>query len=399
MRRLGWTSAVLGLAIWGCGHAQEAFVRVGPPGEPDKVLAQAPPAPPEPPLLPVKPPTLDRPADSRTAGLERGPSSILARVNGEPLLVEDVRLLARWNIEEQLQRSRQGPIRQVSAEERRAIDEQVRRIIAPMLDQVIERELLYQEAMANIPARGQELLRAAVQQEIDKQIDRRKHMMGFRSDEQLRAYLDEQGLSLDGLRRQVERGMIADEYIRQRIKPKIDRIDRSHMWEYYQKNRDKFERQETVVWQHIFIAYGEGAKHLQPGVQPSVEQARLHAALVHGEAMKTTTGAEWETLAVKYSDGQSRTGEGEGTTRGSVRPIELEDVVFRAPVGQVSGVIEGRTGCHILRVVSHEPAGMIPFEKACPDIRRELQNRIFGEERQRLVREVRNKSLIEKSQQ
>jgi len=394
MGRWKLLAAMMGTIIWGCGHAQEAYVRIGLPGDPGKVLAQAPPEPPE---TPARPPTLQKPADSRPADLGRGPTSVVARVNGEPILVEDARVLARWLVDEQVQKARKGPIRLVSADERRAIDEAVRRHIPPMIDQLIDRDLLYQEAMANIPPRGQEILKQAVQQEIDKLLDRRKTALGLNSDEEMRAYLEEQGISLPALRRQIERGMVADEYVRQRIKPKIDRIDRAQMWEYYQKNRDKYERPETVVWHHLFISYAEEAKHLQPGERPTRERARDHAALVRAEALKTSTGAEWESLAAKYNDGPSRAGEGIGTTRGAIRPTELEELVFTLPVGQVSDVIEGRTGCHIIRVVSREPAGIVPFEKASVEIRRELQNKIYAEERQRLIQDLRSKYFIEKA--
>jgi parvulin-like peptidyl-prolyl isomerase len=65
--------------------------------------------------------------------------------------------------------------------------------------------------------------------------------------------------------------------------------------------------------------------------------------------------------------------------------------------GEVGPLIETPTGYHIIRVIDHVPGGKTPFERACPDIRRRLQNKIGQIEYKRVVEELRAKAHIENS--
>ncbi|MCS7014805.1 MAG: peptidylprolyl isomerase [Gemmatales bacterium] len=354
-------------------------------------LAQA-----SPPSLPATPsPTLGTPAEGKTVLSTQALGGVLVRVNGEPILEEEVRALARWLIEEYVQRVRPASLNDEA--ERRAIEVEVSRRLGEVLEQLIDRELLYQEAEKRVPPRGMELVRKAAQQEIERQLQRRRQQMGFRTEDELREYLAQQRISLPTLRRQVERNLIAEEYLRTLIRPKFEQIDRRQLWDYYQRHLKKFEQPERVEWQYIFISAREGARHLRPGESADPAKARAHAEFVYALARQAKTPEEFSRLAEHYSDGPSRSGEGEGHDLQSIRPVELAELVWKTPPGQVGPLVpasDGR-GYHIFRVHKHDPARTIPFEEACLEIRRLLQNEIFLTERDRILRELRAKAHIE----
>ncbi|GBD35140.1 Chaperone SurA [bacterium HR36] len=346
-------------------------------------------------VAPPANPSLGAPPEGKTQLLTKPLGGVLARINGEPILEEEVRSLAHWMLEDYVQRVRPASLNDEA--ERRALEVEVSRRLGEVLEQIIDRELLYQEAEKRVPPRGMELVRKAAQQEIDKQLLRRRQQMGLRSEDELREYLAQHRISLEALRRQVERSLIADEYLRALVRPKFEQIDRRQLWDYYQRHQQKFERPERVEWQYIFISAREGARHLRPGEPADPNKARAQAEFVYALARQTKTAEEFARLAEQYSDGPSRTGEGVGQDLKTIRPAELAGVVWNTPPGQVGPLIaapDGR-GYHIFRVNKHEPARVIPFEEACLEIRRRLQNEIFLAERARILRELRSKAHIE----
>lgn len=344
---------------------------------------------------PATSPALGVPPEGKTQLPAKALGGVLVRINGEPILEDEVRSLARWMIEDYLQRVQPAALNEDA--ERRAIEAEVSRRLGEVLEQLIDRELLYQEAEKRVPPRGMELVRKAAQQEIDKLLLRRRQQMGFRTEDEFREYLMQQRVSIESLRRQIERNLIADEYLRTLIRPKFEQIDRRQLWDYYQRNLKKFEQPERVEWQYIFISAREGARYLRPGEPPDPAKARAQAEFVYQMARQAKTPEEFARLAQQYSDGPSRTGEGVGHDLASIRPIEIAELVWKTPPGQVGPLVpapDGR-GYHIFRVNKHEPARIVPFEEACLEIRRQLQNEIFLAERQRILRELRAKAHIE----
>jgi parvulin-like peptidyl-prolyl isomerase len=190
------------------------------------------------------------------------------------------------------------------------------------------------------------------------------------------------------MRRQFERSYVAMEYVRSLIKTKIDAIDRTDLLEYYRKNPKEFDRPETVKWQHIFL-------DVDRFPNPTAARAKAESLLAQVQSLKRDE--DFAALAEEHSHGPSRyrKGEGEGTRRGQIRPPEVEQLVWSLKPGQAGPIVETSRGFHIVRVIEHQPGGRVPFEVACPDIRRKLQNQMGQDEYKRLVKELRAKAHIE----
>src|SRR5262249_24643183 len=82
------------------------------------------------------------------------------------------------------------------------------------LQQLIEREVVLQDMFAKLKDRGTVLdkLREAAGKEFDKKLRQLRNRSNVKSDEEFKALLRTQGLSLAGVRRQVERNFMAIEY-------------------------------------------------------------------------------------------------------------------------------------------------------------------------------------------
>src|SRR5262245_61579205 len=94
------------------------------------------------------------------------------------------------------------------------------------LQRLIEREVILQDANVLLKKRPQvmEKMKQAAGKEFEKQVRAMKKRGNLKSDDELKVALRMQGLSLEGVKRQMERQFIAMEYLRSRIFPAIERI-------------------------------------------------------------------------------------------------------------------------------------------------------------------------------
>jgi parvulin-like peptidyl-prolyl isomerase len=309
-------------------------------------------------------------------------ASVVARVNGEPILFEEIENLTepqRQELQAKVPAS-QYPLYET-------------KLLREALEQVIDREIIYQEAKSQIRPQFMEKIKEIADKEFDTNMRKRKEQMKF-SDEELRYFLHKQGTSYEEQRRLFQRNFIAQEFMRNQVRGKIETIEREQLLDYYYRNKHEFEKTEQVFWQHIYI---DAERFKTSG------EARRQAEQVHRAVQACRTKEEFAALADKHSHGLAwRKGEGEGTERGQIRPPEVEDIVFGLKAGEVGPLIEARLGSssavrgyHIVRVVDHQAAGKVAFEAAVKDITRKIQNKNFQTEYTRIMKELRAKAYIE----
>jgi peptidyl-prolyl cis-trans isomerase SurA len=337
----------------------------------------------------VEPPPLVKPASFKNEGRTdltppsySGPSAVaparvMARVNGQPILVEEVRGIAADYLMMIQQQAPEAQRAQLEAE-----------VLSKALNEMIDRELLIQDAEKRVPKRQLQEVEKIADKEFDSDLRKRKFKAGIKSDEEFRIRLEKQGQSLNEMRRQFRRDFVSIEFLKNLIMDQINSIGRAEMLEFYNKNAKEFEKKESVVWQYIFIDADRF---------PTQLAARKHAEGVLAKVQSIRRNEEFEALALAYSNEPAkdyRKGAGEGSARGEIRPADVEDVVFRLPPGQ-SYLMDTPRGFHIVRVVDHQPGGKRPFEQVSLQIRDTLRNRIFAEERKRIIEELRSKATIE----
>lgn len=257
------------------------------------------------------------------------------------------------------------------------------------LQQIIDREIILQDAFARLSKAGAsylEKLKAAAAKEFDKTLQVMRKRSGAKSDEEFKEMLRSQGQTLDGIRRQFERNFMAREYMRSRIYPSVLlATGHQQIQEYYQEHPGEFQAVDGVQWQDIFI--DAGRYHTR-------EEAR---AFAEGLVARARKGEDFAKL-MKYDNGDSsyRNGEGFGQRRGEIKPPEAEPILFQMQDGQVGPVIEIPTGFHVIRLVKRTRAGLLPLdEKLQNDIRRKLQNLVVERESKKLLDELKQKATVE----
>jgi parvulin-like peptidyl-prolyl isomerase len=300
---------------------------------------------------------------------------IRATVNGQAILDEEVReaiyplLLATQNIPE--------PER--TARRKEAFEKQ--------LQQLIEQELILQDLYAHLKDRKQVLdkLKEQAAKEFDKKMREKRKAMNIKTDEEMKAFLRAQGISLDGVRRQIERTFMAMEWMRNQIFPAIQRIGHEQLRDYYEGHPEEFQVPDSVTWQDLFIDVGRYS---------SREEARQFAVKLMARAR---AGEDFRQLVSQYDQGNSSylNGEGYGHRRGEIKPIEAEAVLFKLHDGDL-GMVELTNGFHIVRLVHRDFAGLKPLnEKTQTAIREKLSEEVWKQEYQLIIKGLKRKAAIE----
>jgi parvulin-like peptidyl-prolyl isomerase len=267
-------------------------------------------------------------------------------------------------------------------------------ILNTKLNEIIDRELLLQDARARLMKNGGK--RMSVMYELEKvgekEFERnwlyRLMKANNQSDpEQFKATLRENGMPYDLLKRQWVRSFIAMEYCRTKIDPAIQRVGNVEITEYYDKHPEEFKVEESIVWQDIFIA---AARH------PNRAAAKAFAESL---IARLRSGEDFIRLCKEFDNGDSlfrENCEGIGQKKGEILPREVEPVLEILKNGEVGSLVEMDAGFHIVRMKEHVQAGQMPFdEKTQKLIREKLRSQIFQQEMKRMVNDLRSRAIIE----
>jgi RNA polymerase sigma factor (sigma-70 family) len=152
----------------------------------------------------VREPEQPRKADAATQAVR-----VAATVNGKPILSEEVSAAAYLAIPDAYKLTAAERSRRITAVWRRS------------LDRVIEREVVLQDALAALKAHNADVLgklqEVAAREFGRRWVDTARRTAGLKDEEELRASLRAQGMSLDAVRRQGERDLMTEEYLRNRV--------------------------------------------------------------------------------------------------------------------------------------------------------------------------------------
>jgi parvulin-like peptidyl-prolyl isomerase len=303
---------------------------------------------------------------------------VIARVNGSPILDQEIESAANMQFNEAKKRVPENLWSRLEQE-----------LKAKALEDIITDEAIVQDAAIRIPPQSVKKIQEIANKEFDKILRRDKEVVKLKTEEEIKDYMASQGKSIDLMRRSFIRTFLAQQWIRELCRDKADvETTREKLLEYYRANPQDFLKKERVVWQHIYIDVDR---------YKSVQEARQVAETAWQMLRNAKTEADFNAVVEKYADGTSkvRSGTGEGSLRGEIRPVELERFVFDQPAGGQGPLVETSRGYHLFKVIEHTPEEMLTFEKVCIELRRKLEDRIISTEYNRLAKILRDKAFIE----
>lgn len=245
------------------------------------------------------------------------------------------------------------------------------------LRRIVERELLLEEMYAKLRSNKAKVsvleeLEDVARKEADRQIKEFRTRIKIPNEDDFQIVLQGQGVTLGGMRRQLERSFMMRMYLRELISTKINNINVADMRDYYDEHAADFMTEDRVKWQDIFLSASR---------YPSRAEMKRAAQIILQRAQQ---GEDFMKLAQEYDQGLGK-GTGDGETRGNIRPLEAEALVFKMKPGELNW-FEIDTGIHLIRVADRLYAGRRPFDEPTQtEIRRKLQSLISDREYARII--------------
>jgi peptidyl-prolyl cis-trans isomerase C len=290
------------------------------------------------------------------------PPDVVARVNDQPI---SGRFL--HGIVQQTMTARQlGP-------------EQKSRVYRETLESLIDRELLFEEALA----RRVKIDDHAAEQAYDK-------ARAQAPDEaEWKASLARQGLTAESYRAEI-RVVLAVRALAQQEQERVAKegISDKEARAYFDAHPEEFKRGEAVIVRQILLKAPQDA----PAATREAQRKKIEGLLE-----RVRRGEDFAKLARQNSEDPSSAAAGgklPEILHGSVPP-SFEAAAFALKEGEVSGVVETPFGFHLIRLDQRVASRPLTFEEALPGLKRFLLDRRRTEAMQKLVKDLRAKARIE----
>jgi peptidyl-prolyl cis-trans isomerase SurA len=224
----------------------------------------------------------------------------------------------------------------------------------------------------------------SVESDLIKRLDDVRKQNNLNSIEDLEKAVEGSGLPWEDYKTQIRNGMLTQEVIRREVGSHIN-IPTEEVKTYYGAHSQEFTRPEQVVLTEIFLSTEGKSPEEMESVQKKTEDLRN----------RVVKGDDFNEIAKRYSEGSTAKDGGDLGTfqRGQLSP-QLEGVVFKMEKGQITDVIQTKTGFEVLKVENHYQAGLQPLEK----VENEVMNKLYMEKMQPTLRtylgELREESYV-----
>jgi peptidyl-prolyl cis-trans isomerase SurA len=238
--------------------------------------------------------------------------------------------------------------------------------------------------------------------DLIKRLDQMRKDMKLESMEDLEKAATAQGISYEDFKQNMRNQIITQKVIGEEVGSHLT-ISKEAEQKFYDEHKSELEQPESIRLSEILIApqkaaaaagnsapgadaaaAGDAAK-TQAAADPQAEQAALAAAEAKANDLlkQIRGGASFEDIAKKNSDGPSAAQGGDlGVFKRGTLAKELEDKTFAMKAGEVTDVIRTKQGYVILKVTSHQMAGIPPLK----DIEPKIQDALYYQELQPALR-------------
>jgi peptidyl-prolyl cis-trans isomerase C len=254
---------------------------------------------------------------------------------------------------------------------------QLDQIRSQVLENLIARELLYQESQKKDIKISQEA--------VNEQLISLKAQ--FPNEVEFNNALTRMNLTEASIKEKLERDLALKKLIEDEVAPKVTVSD-SDIRAFYENNPETFKQPERVKASHILIKVDPQADASQKA------EAQKKIDLVQAKLQK---GEDFGALAKEYSEGPTgpKGGDLGYFTRGQmVKPFE--EAAFAMKPGEVSGMVETRFGYHLIKVTDKSAETTVPYEDVKERLGEFLKQKKIQEEINVYVKRLEEKSKIEK---
>ena len=294
-------------------------------------------------------------------------ADIVARVNNDVITLSDYEKAEQQLRDEAAHDCQSCPQDQIDAK----FKEQQKDLLRNMIDQ----SLMVQRAKD---------MGINVEPAVAKRLDEVRQQNGLATLDDLKKGVEASGLSWEDYKTTIRNDLLQKEVVRREVSSQVD-ISPEEVKQYYDSHQQEFALPERVVLSEISLSTEGKSPDEFPAVRSKVEG--LRTSIVNGE--------DFSEVARRYSQGSTAKDGGDLGTfkKGDLSP-QIETIVFQMSKGQISDVIQTRTGFEILKVEDHFAAGVQPLDKVELDIRNAIHAQKMQPRMRDYLAELREQSYI-----
>ena len=236
--------------------------------------------------------------------------------------------------------------------------------------------------------RGRELGLALGDEQFKSILDNIKKSNNLEEEEQFQAALKQEGLTMDDLRRNLERQMLASEAQRRDIFDKIS-VTEAEARAHYDAHMQEFTTPSELTLREILIEV--------PTSDRGVNVAQDDEALAEAEDVRKRllAGEPFARLAAEHSDAPSKAN---GGLIGPIKREELAEALQQRldglKVGDLTDVTRTQRGYQILKLESRTETRIRSFDDARSDISTSVANEKMAGERTKYLERLRSQATI-----
>jgi peptidyl-prolyl cis-trans isomerase SurA len=227
--------------------------------------------------------------------------------------------------------------------------------------------------------------------DLIKRLDQMRKDMKLETMEELEKAATSQGISYEDFKQNMRNQIITQKVIGEEVGSHLS-INKDEEQKFYDEHKNDLEQPESIRLSEILVAphkVPDDSKVQDAANDPARKQAEEAAAVTAAEAKaddllkQIRAGTSFEDVAKKSSEGPSAAQGGDlgAFKRGSLAK-ELEDKTFAMKAGEVTEVIRTKQGYVILKVTTHQMAG-IPSLK---DVEPKIQDALYYQQLQPALR-------------
>ncbi|XZE51716.1 peptidylprolyl isomerase [Planctomycetaceae bacterium SH139] len=193
-------------------------------------------------------------------------------------------------------------------------------------------------------------------------VPRLKEQLKLVADEELEAFLVENGTSIKAMEAEYMDMMIREAYWQDNV-PRDPEVSLNEIRIYYNQNRAKFETTAKARWEQLTVRFDKFPTRAAAvsEIEDMFREARF--------------GGNVQSVAKQRSQGPlaAKGGLHDWTSKGSLRSKPLDQNIFSLPLNRLSPIIEDEDGLHVVRVLERRPAGIRPLGDVQDEIREEIK--------------------------
>ena len=224
-------------------------------------------------------------------------------------------------------------------------------------------------------------------------LQKMREEQNMQDDAKFQAALRQEGLTMDDLRKNVERQFIINQVQRDEIASKLT-ITEEEARQYYAANRTEFAEPASVTLREIFIEFQSVMQQGKPAVSVAAEEAAMERA--KAARGRVTAGEDFAKVATEVSDASSKANGGLiGPLTVSQLSTGMQDLLQKMKPGDVTEPLRTPRGLQILKLETLKQSEIPAFE-AVRDLAAERVHTARQEtEFRKFMARIRSQAIIE----